>query len=86
MNPQSKKPNGGQASGGLGVSRDKILIDIAEVNSGLQELVERRESGRLRTDDIVLLKIALNRSARGLKGSNDAGSNQDGAQQLEAIR
>jgi hypothetical protein len=46
---------------------DGLHIDLAEFNRRVQILIEKGEKGQLSVDDLLRLKLDLNRMARGLK-------------------
>ena len=45
---------------------DGLHIDLAEFNRRVQILIEKGEKGQLSVDDLLRLKLDLNRMARGL--------------------
>ena len=46
---------------------DGLHIDLAEFNRRVQILIEKSEKGQLSIDDLLRLKLDLNRMARGLR-------------------
>ena len=45
---------------------DGLQIDLVEFNRRVQILIEKGEKGQLSVDDLLRLKLDLNRMARGL--------------------